>query len=159
MNPSVAFHTCPVLGSHHLYLVPRNTHLPRRTGILEAPLPPTSSQSSALCVFGPACSRPHGAMGSRSMRPRAPGFFHSAAGFGGSLNRSKAPLVASWKRRRLPMQKAREGGFDPWMGKMPWRRARQPPPVFLPGEPHGQRSLAGHSPWGRRELDTAEHIP
>ena len=32
--------------------------------------------------------------------------------------------------------------FDPWVGKILWRRARQPTPVFLPGESHGQRSLA-----------------
>ena len=31
--------------------------------------------------------------------------------------------------------------FDPWVGKIPWRRARQPTPVFLPGESHEQRSL------------------
>ena len=40
-------------------------------------------------------------------------------------------------------------GFDPWVGKIPWRRAQQPTPVFLPGESHGQRILAGYSPWGR----------
>ena len=33
--------------------------------------------------------------------------------------------------------------FDPWVGKIPWRRAWQPTPVFLPGESHGLRSLAG----------------
>ena len=37
-----------------------------------------------------------------------------------------------------------------------WRRKWQPTPVFSPGESHGQRSLAGHGPWGSRELDTAE---
>ena len=37
-------------------------------------------------------------------------------------------------------------GFDRWVGKIPWRRAWQPTPVFLPGESHGQRSLAGSSP-------------
>ena len=36
--------------------------------------------------------------------------------------------------------------FDPWVGKIPWRRALQPTPVFLPGESHGQRNLAGYSP-------------
>ena len=41
-----------------------------------------------------------------------------------------------------------------WVGKIPWRRAWQPTPVFLPGESHGQRSLAGYSPWGRKELNT-----
>ena len=38
----------------------------------------------------------------------------------------------------------------------PGRRAWQPTPVFLPGEPHGQRSLAGYSPWDCKELDTTE---
>ena len=37
--------------------------------------------------------------------------------------------------------------FNPWVGKIPWRRAWQPTPVFLPGESHGQRSLARYSPW------------
>ena len=38
-------------------------------------------------------------------------------------------------------------------GLEPWRRAQQPTPVFLPGESQGQRSLAGYSPWGRKESD------
>ena len=37
-------------------------------------------------------------------------------------------------------------GFHPWVRKIPWRRARQPTPVLLPGESHGQRSLVGYSP-------------
>ena len=49
-----------------------------------------------------------------------------------------------------------ETGFDPWVGKIPGRRAWQPTAVFLPVEPHGQRSLAGYSPWGCKELDAAE---
>ena len=51
-------------------------------------------------------------------------------------------------RRRL--------GFDPWVGKIPWRRQWQPTPVFLPGKFHGQRSLVGYSPWGRKESDMTE---
>ena len=43
--------------------------------------------------------------------------------------------------------------FQPWVGKIPWRRALQPIPVFLPGESHGHRSLAGYSPWGHKESD------
>ena len=42
------------------------------------------------------------------------------------------------------------------VGKIPWRRKRQPTPVFLPGESHGQRSLAGYSPQGHKELDMTE---
>ena len=41
----------------------------------------------------------------------------------------------------------RRPGFDPWVGKMPWKKW-QPTPVVLPGESHGQRSLAGYSPRG-----------
>ena len=47
--------------------------------------------------------------------------------------------------RNLPAMQ--EIWFDPWVGKICWRRKWQPIPVFLPGELHGQRSLAGYSPW------------
>ena len=50
----------------------------------------------------------------------------------------------------------RRGGFDPWVGRMPRRRAWQPVQVFLPGESHGQRSLVGYSPQGRLESDPTE---
>ena len=46
--------------------------------------------------------------------------------------------------------------WNPWVGKIPWRRAWQPTPVFLPGESHGQRSLAGCSPWDHKESDVPE---
>jgi len=36
--------------------------------------------------------------------------------------------------------------FDPWVEKIPWKRERLPNPVYLPGESHGQSSLAGYSP-------------
>ena len=39
-------------------------------------------------------------------------------------------------------------GFDSWAGKIPWRRAQKPTPVFLPRESHGQRSLVGYSHTG-----------
>ena len=44
-------------------------------------------------------------------------------------------------------------GFDPWVGKIPWR-TWQPTPVFLPGESHGQRSLVGYTLWGCKGLCT-----
>ena len=47
-------------------------------------------------------------------------------------------------------------GFNPWVGKMPWRRAWQPTPGFLPGESHGQRTLGGYSPWGCEESDMTQ---
>ena len=63
--------------------------------------------------------------------------------------------MAYWGLRwlRICLQ-CRRPRFDPW--KIPWRRAWQPTPVFLPGESHGQRSLVGYSPWGHKDLDTTE---
>ena len=46
----------------------------------------------------------------------------------------------------------RDMGSDPWFQKMPWRRKWQCTLVFLPGEFHGQRSLAGYSPWGLKRV-------
>ena len=46
---------------------------------------------------------------------------------------------------------------DPWVGKIPWRSAWKPTPVFLPGAFHGQRSLVGYNPWTCKKLDMAEH--
>ena len=48
--------------------------------------------------------------------------------------------------------------FDPWVGKILWRRKWQPTPVLLPGKSHGWRSLVGYSLWGRKELDTTERL-
>ena len=45
---------------------------------------------------------------------------------------------------------AGDPGSIPGSGRFPWRRAWQPTPAFLPGEPHGQRSLVGSSPRGHR---------
>ena len=66
--------------------------------------------------------------------------------------------MARWYRNRLPTQEA-------WVQSLgqkdPCRRKWQPTPVFLPGKSHGQRNLAGYSPWGhkrfRRDLETKQH--
>ena len=46
--------------------------------------------------------------------------------------------------------------FNPWAGKIPWSRNWQTASVFLPGKFHGQRSLAGYSLWGHKELNRTE---
>ena len=48
--------------------------------------------------------------------------------------------------------------FNPWVGKIPWRRKWQPALVFLPGKSHGQRSLVGYSPWSCKESDMTERL-
>ena len=66
------------------------------------------------------------------------------------------PLQYSWAFfvaqlvKNLPAVQERPG-FDPWVGKIPWRRKMLPTPVFRPGEFNGL-----YSPWGRKELDTTE---
>ena len=56
----------------------------------------------------------------------------------------------------LQCLQCRRPGFDPWVEKIPWRRAWQTTPVFLPRESHEQRSLASYGPWGRKEVDMTE---
>ena len=66
------------------------------------------------------------------------------------------PRWCSGKERICHHWRCKRSGFDPWVRKIPWRRAWQPIPVFLPGEPHGQRSLVGYSPQRPKEWDTTE---
>ena len=63
---------------------------------------------------------------------------------------SSALLVAQLVKNCLQCGKP---GFDPWAGKIPWRRERLPTPVFWPGEFHGLYSL-----WGHKESDTTEWL-
>ena len=49
-------------------------------------------------------------------------------------------------------------GLNPWIGKIPWRREQLLTPVFLREEFHGQKSLAGYSPWGYKESDMTEQL-
>ena len=48
--------------------------------------------------------------------------------------------------------------FNRWVRKIPWRRKWPSIPVFLPREFHGQKCLAGYSPWDRKELDTTKWL-
>ena len=58
--------------------------------------------------------------------------------------------------RNLPANTGDVRDVGSTSGKMPWRRAWQPTPVFLPGESHGKRSLAGYSSWVCKEVDMTE---
>ena len=67
-------------------------------------------------------------------------------------------IISYVKRIASPgsMQETLRHEFNPWVGKISWRRAWQPTPVFLPGESYGLRRLVGYSPWGRGESDMTE---
>ena len=53
---------------------------------------------------------------------------------------------ASGKEPTCQFRRHKRSWWDPWVGKIPWRKKWQPPPVLLPGECHGRRSLSGYSP-------------
>ena len=65
-------------------------------------------------------------------------------------------LPTSGKEPGCQCRRCKRHEFSPWVGKSPWRRSWQPTPVFLPGEAHEYRSLAGYSPQCRQELDRTE---
>ena len=58
-----------------------------------------------------------------------------------------------WLRRLSVSLQCRRPGFDPWVGKIPWRRKWQSTPVLLPGKSRGL-----YSPWGRKESDTTKRL-
>ena len=81
------------------------------------------------------------------------------------LRGSQTTLRIQWNMdpllRTLTSLVACNGGsssFNPWVRKIPCKKEWQPIPVFLPGESHGQRSLAGYSPRGHKESDTTEWL-
>ena len=70
---------------------------------------------------------------------------------------SKRVFPGSSASKKICLERRRPW-FDSWVEKIPWRKDRLPTPVFLPGEFHEQRSLAGYSPWGRKDLDLTEWL-
>ena len=85
---------------------------------------------------------------------------------------TKRQRLAEWIQKQDPYKRrgtvvenlsakagdARDAKFNPWIGKIPWRRKWQPTPVFLPGESHGQMSLVGYSPGICKVLDMTEQL-
>ena len=67
-------------------------------------------------------------------------------------------LVGHGSEGKESCLQCRRPRFDPWVGKILGIKEQVPTPVFLPGESHGQRSLAGYSPWGHKESDTTERL-
>ena len=85
---------------------------------------------------------------------------HCVSSGNGYFNPAKVTLTGfpggSDSKRVCPQ--CRRPGFDPWVGKIPWRRKWQPTPIFLPGKSHGRRSLVGYCPWSWTESDMAEQL-
>ena len=77
-------------------------------------------------------------------------YHHFCSRFGGF------PGGAGGEEPACQCRRCKRHRFDPWVGKIPWRRKALPNPVFLPGDSLGQRSLAGYSPYGHKDLDMTE---
>ena len=67
-------------------------------------------------------------------------------------------MLHRWLSGKESACHCRKCGLDPWVRKSLWRREWPPTPVFQFGEFYGQRSLAGYSLWGPKELDTTERL-
>jgi len=65
------------------------------------------------------------------------------------------PLISLWAslvaQAIKNLLQCRRPEFDPWVGKIVWRKEWLPSLVILPGEFQGQRSQVGYSPWGHKE--------
>ena len=66
------------------------------------------------------------------------------------------PGGASGREPTCHCRRHKKCGFDPWVRKTPWRRHGNPLQYSCLENPHGQRNLAGYSPWRRKESDTTE---
>ena len=108
--------------------------------------------SSCLCSLRSPSSCEHlpgETVSSRNPRP----IFQSLASLRLSLGLKDLHYAfhgVSGKEPTFQCRRCKRRGFDPWVEKIPWRRAWQLTPVFLPGESHGQRGLAGYGPLGRK---------
>ena len=76
----------------------------------------------------------------------------------GEVNPLVLPKWLSNKESACQCRRCKRHRFDPWVGKIPWRKKWKPTLVLLPGKFHGQRSLVGYSPWGHKEADMTERL-
>ena len=63
-------------------------------------------------------------------------------------------MLPGWLSGKEPTSQCRRYRFDPWIGKILWKRKWQPAPVFLPGESNGQRNLVGYTVHGVAKSQT-----
>ena len=119
-----------------------------RSWALSAPVPQTASSQLSIWYFCPPNCSTYCFL-----------FFFFLITFHILFTIMSCPFWLPWWLRwwRICLQWGRPR-FDPWVSKIPWRRAWQPTPVFLPGEFHGHTSLAGYSPWGHKESDMTEQL-
>ena len=75
---------------------------------------------------------------------------------GANVRHESHSVISDSLRTHLQCRRYKRHKFETRVGKIPWRMAWPPTPLFLPGESHGQRSLADYSPWGCKESDMTD---
>ena len=103
-----------------------------------------ATHSSVLAWRIPGTGKPGGLL---SMGLHRVGHDWSDLAVAAADQRKGFPGFTSGKEPICQCRRHKRSRFDPWVGKIPWRRVLQPTPVFLSGESHGQRNPAGCSPW------------
>ena len=96
-------------------------------------------------------------------QPSSPGLriFLNNSNLSGLFTVTSLLVLPRWLGGKESADQCRRGKrcrFSPWVGRIPRSRKWQPTLVFLPGRFHGQRSLSGCSPWGKKDLDTTEWL-
>ena len=84
--------------------------------------------------------------------------FFSPENKGTAISKKGFPRGSVGKESASHCGRCRRRECDRWVRKTPWGRAWQPTPVFLPGRPHGQRSLGGYSPRGHRDIQLSVYV-
>ena len=102
-------------------------------------------QPSGACRHTTGKLQSHADRAFRSLQVRCP-----AENPGDNNNVGASPVAQQAIRQEC--RRHRRLQFDPWVRKIPWRRKWQPTPVFLPGKSHGEKHLAGYSPWGHKRV-------
>ena len=111
---------------------------------------------------GPCTARRPGQHGTTSIRRR--GWVREVERWGrgrcylGPFGLGKNAWLPWWPRQWSVCLQWGRPGFDPCVGKMPWRRKWQPTPELLPGKSHRRGILVAYSPWGHKESDTTEWL-
>ena len=118
---------------------------------------PLSTHSSVLAWGTPGMAEPGGllSMGSHRVGHNWSNLAAAAAAAAG-FHCMGFPGGTSGKEPTCQCRRQKGCGFNPWVRKIPWKRAWQHTPAFLLGESHGQSSLMSCSPWDRKESDTTE---
>ena len=123
------------------------------------PRAPWPAPSSRLCTPpAGAAAAAHGVWGGAGGQRRSPPGGRTSGLPGYLVTPSLSAQVVHQYRIACRCRRCKRLGFDPWVGKIPWRRKWQPTLVFLPGKPHGQNPM-GYNPRGCKESDMTEHYP